>query len=65
MQQSQAVDIETRVQVGKIPHFDDMVAFFHDPATQPQDRSTLIHGDYKIDNLVYHKTETRVIGILE
>ncbi len=28
-------------------------------------RRTLIHGDYKIDNLVYHKTEPRVIGILE
>ncbi|MCJ1420829.1 hypothetical protein MMC32_007188 [Xylographa parallela] len=63
--QAQAIDIETGVQVGKIPHFDDVVAFFRDPKTQPQDRGTLIHGDYKIDNLVYHKTETRVIGILD
>lgn len=42
-----------------------MVSFFGDPKTQPKDRVTLIHGDYKIDNLVYHKTEPRVIGILE
>ena len=63
--QAQAVDIESKVPVGKIPHFDEMVSFFKNPKTQPEDRGTLIHGDYKIDNLVYHKTELRVIGILE
>lgn len=63
--QAQAVDLETRQRVGKIPHFDEMVAFFKDSRTQPFDRSSVIHGDYKIDNLVYHKTEPRVIGILE
>ncbi|MCJ1257264.1 hypothetical protein MMC24_005089 [Lignoscripta atroalba] len=63
--QAQAVDVETKVPVGKIPHYDEMVAIFKDPKTQPTDRATLIHGDYKIDNLVYHKTEPRVIGILD
>jgi aminoglycoside phosphotransferase (APT) family kinase protein len=65
LSQSQAVDVETKAPVGKIPHFDAMVTFFSDPSTQPVDRGTLIHGDYKIDNLVYHKTEPRVIGILD
>ena len=63
--QAKGVDIESKEVVGKIPHFDDMISFFLDPQTQPQDRATLVHGDYKIDNLVYHKTEPRVIGILE
>ena len=63
--QAQAVDVETNVSVGKIPHFDEMVSFFSDPSTQPKDHTTIVHGDYKIDNLVYHKTEARVIGILE
>ncbi|KAL9063022.1 MAG: hypothetical protein Q9157_008472 [Trypethelium eluteriae] len=63
--QAQAVDVDTKQAVGKIPHFDEMVNFFRNPKTQPKDRSTFIHGDYKIDNLVFHKTEPRVIGILD
>jgi aminoglycoside phosphotransferase (APT) family kinase protein len=63
--QSKAVDIETHKVVGKIPHIDQMLAFFRDPKTQPKDQGNLIHGDYKIDNLVFHKTEPRIIGVLE
>jgi aminoglycoside phosphotransferase (APT) family kinase protein len=63
--QALAEDVDTKKPVGDIPHFEDMVAFFRQKSKQPQDRSTLIHGDYKIDNLVFHKTEPRVIGILD
>ena len=63
--QASAKDKETGEPVGKIPHQDDMVAFFKDARTQPKDRATFVHGDYKIDNVVFHKTEPRVIGILD
>lgn len=63
--QARVADVDTGREVGHLPHFADMTAFFDDPATQPRDRATLIHGDYKIDNLVFHKTEPRVIGILD
>lgn len=63
--QAQAADVETKIPVGKTPHYEDVVEFLRDSKTQPQDRGSLIHGDYKIDNLVYHQTEPRVIGILE
>jgi aminoglycoside phosphotransferase (APT) family kinase protein len=48
-----------------MPHIDEILGYFKDKQMQPKDRGTPIHGDYKIDNLVYHKTEPRVIGILE
>lgn len=63
--QAEAVDVDTKKPVGEIPYFNEMVAFFKQKSTQPKDRVTLIHGDYKIDNLVFHKTEPRVIGILD
>ena len=58
-------DKETGEEVGWIPHYDDMVDFFGDKVTQPEDRSTFVHGDYKVDNVVFHPTEPRVIAILD
>lgn len=58
-------DVETREAVGHLPHFAELMEFFADERQQPADRGTLIHGDFKIDNLVFHKTEPRVIGIIE
>ncbi|KAK5625673.1 hypothetical protein RRF57_001389 [Xylaria bambusicola] len=63
--QSKAVDVDTKEPVGQLPHFDEMLQFFADKSHQPQQRTTLVHGDFKLDNLVFHKTEPRVIGILD
>ncbi|QPH00913.1 hypothetical protein C2857_005017 [Epichloe festucae Fl1] len=58
-------DVETGEKVGRLPHFEATVDLFANEKGQPRDRTTLVHGDYKIDNLVFHKTEPRVIGILD
>ncbi|KAJ0349011.1 hypothetical protein COL154_005170 [Colletotrichum chrysophilum] len=63
--QAAAEDRETGERVGDLPHFGEMIGFFEDKAAQPRDRGTLIHGDFKIDNIVFHKTEARVIGVLD
>ncbi|KAK6071183.1 aminoglycoside phosphotransferase [Seiridium cupressi] len=63
--QASTVDVETQKPVGPLPHFEQFLGFFSDRTKQPADRSGLIHGDYKIDNIVFHKTKPVVIGILD
>jgi len=31
----------------------------------PDDRISIVHGDYKIDNFLFHPTESRIIGVLD
>ncbi|KAI0645215.1 kinase-like protein [Trametes meyenii] len=64
--QAAAVDVETGKVTGPIPRFDEMIAWYK--TNLPDERRTglrIVHGDYKLDNLVFHRTENRVIGILD
>ncbi|KAL4896999.1 kinase-like domain-containing protein [Aspergillus ambiguus] len=61
--QAQAVNIQTKAPLGELPHLQEVADFFK--TRQPRDRSTIVHGDFKIDNIVFHKTEPRVIGVLD
>jgi aminoglycoside phosphotransferase (APT) family kinase protein len=63
--QAKVKDVDTGKAVGYMPHAEEMLEWFKNPKNQPQDRSGIVHGDYKIDNMVFHKTEPRVIGVLE
>ncbi|KIJ24019.1 hypothetical protein M422DRAFT_39324 [Sphaerobolus stellatus SS14] len=64
--QAAAVDVDTKEPVGPVPDFDKMVAWYRN--NLPDERKTglrIVHGDYKLDNMVFHRTEPRVIGILD
>lgn len=63
--QQKVVDSTTRKPLGKLPYVDECLQMFKNQRVQPKDRMSLVHGDFRIDNLVFHKTEPRVIGILE
>ncbi|KAF2708026.1 phosphotransferase enzyme family domain protein [Pleomassaria siparia CBS 279.74] len=63
--QSKVKDVQSGQVVGEVPRMKELVRFFSNQDVRPRDRGNPIHGDYKIDNLVYHKTEPRVIGILD
>jgi hypothetical protein len=64
--QAAAADVDTGAPVGKIPRFDDLLRWYtaHLP-DEAKTGSRVVHGDYKLDNLVFHPTENRVIGILD
>lgn len=62
--QAQAKEPNTSKTLGRIPEFDRIISWLSTHLPQLP-RSTIVHGDYKIDNLVYHATENRVIAILD
>ena len=47
-----------------IPAMDELIGWL--PAHMPADETTTIaHGDFRLENLMYHPTEPRVIGVLD
>jgi len=49
--------------VPKIPKFQELgQRLVHD---QPRDLVSICHGDYKMDNVIFHPTESRVIAVID
>lgn len=66
MAQAEVTDIETGKKTGMIPEFEEMLEWYK--THLPDESKTglrIVHGDYKIDNMIFHPTENRVIGILD
>src|ERR1700720_620125 len=49
---------------GRDPHLDRLIEWLpaHIPAS---DETALIHGDFRVDNLIFHPTEARVVAVLD
>jgi aminoglycoside phosphotransferase (APT) family kinase protein len=48
----------------KIEEMDNLIAWLpqHIPAG---DETTIVHGDYRLDNMIFHPTEARVLAVLD
>lgn len=61
--QAQVKDKESGEEVGPIPDFDELVELLGEKMVK--DENSIVHGDYKIDNLIYHPKEPRVIAVID
>lgn len=48
---------------GELPRMAELMGWFS--RHQCPDETTVVHGDFKMDNVVWHPTEPRIIGILD
>jgi aminoglycoside phosphotransferase (APT) family kinase protein len=47
-----------------IPEIERLIEWL--PATLPaQERTSIVHGDYRLDNMIFHPTENRVAAVLD
>lgn len=51
--------------VDPIPHWDELAKWTLAHAPKDPDLLTLVHGDCKIDNFLFHPTEPKVIAVLD
>lgn len=48
-----------------IPAMEEMIAWLEARVPEDDDRTSVVHGDYRIDNLIYHPTEPRIVAVLD
>jgi len=55
--QAAAEDIKTGKKVGPVPHQPQLLEWF--ARNLPDDRTSIVHGDYKLDNMVAPSTRAK------
>lgn len=48
----------------KIPDMDALIEWLPENIP-PGDKTTIVHGDYRLDNMILHKTEPKVVAVLD
>ena len=55
-------------ETGSIPEMDDLMEWLPEnlPEDDPQgEQVTLVHGDFRLDNMIFHPTEPRVLALVD
>jgi aminoglycoside phosphotransferase (APT) family kinase protein len=52
-------------ETGTIPEMEALIAWLEKETPANDDRTTLVHGDYRIDNLIYAPNGTDVVAVLD
>jgi len=53
------------VEAGRDETMDRLIAWLEDNIPPDDDATTIAHGDFRIDNLIFHKAEPRVLAVLD
>ncbi len=54
----------SRSRVDPVPSLDALIAQLGEQM-QEQRRTTIVHGDYRLENVMFHPTQPRIIGVLD
>ncbi|MEC3909539.1 phosphotransferase [Sphingobium sp. CR2-8] len=60
-----AKQYEEDADAGRNPDMDRLIAWLLDHMPAGDDGSSLIHGDFRIDNMIFHPTEPKVLAVLD
>lgn len=48
-----------------VPDMEALIEWLPDHIPDGEEKVSLVHGDYRLDNMIFHPTEPRIIGILD
>ncbi|KAM0753919.1 APH-domain-containing protein [Meredithblackwellia eburnea MCA 4105] len=64
--QAAVTDVESGDPVGEIPGIDQLMPWYQRNCPNGDKwEGGIVHGDFKCDNMIFHPTEPRVIGVLD
>lgn len=48
-----------------IPDLEALISWLEKATPEDDEKTGIVHGDYRIDNLIYHPTEPRIVAVLD
>lgn len=52
-------------EIDEIPEMDELITWLNDNLPSDDGRVSLVHGDYRLDNLMFHPTKPQIVAVLD